>query len=185
MKAVAIVPAAGAGRRLGGVCKALLRRPDGRTFLDAVVAGAREAGCAEVIVVVAEPFGRDVEAALPAGARAVWNPAPERGMASSIACGLAAAGPAEAALLWPVDHPNARVASARAVLAAAGPAGIAVPAFEGRGGHPAAFGREIWPELLACSNARDVVRRDPARVRRVVVDDPGVVRDVDRPEDLG
>lgn len=190
MKATAVILCAGAGRRLGGVCKALLSHPaDGQSFLWHVSFAARDAGCEDVVVVIADPHGQAVEATLPDWTRAVWNPLPERGMASSIACGLSAALPSEIALVWPVDHAFATVASARAVLAAAGPARIVIPTFEYRGGHPAAFGRELWDELDAAADlpegARSVIHKDPTRVVRLPVEDPGVVRDVDLPGDLG
>ena len=41
MKAAAVILAAGAGRRLGGVAKALLRDGEGRSFLAAVASRAR------------------------------------------------------------------------------------------------------------------------------------------------
>jgi molybdenum cofactor cytidylyltransferase len=178
----AIVLAAGAGQRLGGVCKALLCTREGETYLARVTRRAREAGCAEIVVVVAAPFG-DAVAAVAEG-RIVWNRHPEVGMASSIACGIAVA-TGDVALVWPVDHPSATTDSVRAVLAVAAADVIVVPTFEGRGGHPTAFGRGSWAELAAipADGARQVVRRDPSRVRRVPVADRGVIDDVDLPGD--
>jgi CTP:molybdopterin cytidylyltransferase MocA len=178
----AIILAAGAGRRLGGVAKAALVRRDGRTFLAAVLDAARAAG-ARPIVVVAEPHGAAV-AALAGDAPVVWNLAPERGMIGSLACGIAAAGAADVALAWPVDHADVAAATVRAVLAAADRDRIVVPVHAGRGGHPTAFGAAVFAELAAAATARAVVAADPRRVVRLPVDDPGVVRDVDLPEDL-
>ena len=61
-----------------------------------------------------------------------------------------------------------------------------VPTRGGRGGHPAVVARALWPALAACGDAvdgaRGVIRAaDP---RRVAVDDPAVVRDVDTAADL-
>ncbi|MCL4227967.1 MAG: NTP transferase domain-containing protein [Myxococcales bacterium] len=181
----AVVLTAGAGRRLGGVAKALLVADD-RTYLARVVATAAAAGvdAADVVVVVGAPFGDAVAAeARRCGARVVVNPAPDRGMASSVACGfaaLAAAPAVDAAFLWPVDHPDVTAAT----LTALRRAGAGVPVHAGRGGHPPLVPRRLFAALAACAalpgGARDVVRALPRRA----VDDPGVVADVDAPADL-
>jgi CTP:molybdopterin cytidylyltransferase MocA len=185
---VTVVLAAGAGRRLGGVAKALLRRSAGATYLESVCAAARAAGAGDGVVVVADPHRADTEAeALRLGWRCALNPAPERGMASSVEVGFAHvrsrfAG-AVAALLWPVDHARVRAETVQMLVARAGQGAIVVPRFRGRGGHPTLFGRETWPELEQCGalaqGARSVLRADPGRVVGIDVDDPGVVEDVD------
>jgi len=91
VKIGAVILAAGAGTRLGGVAKALLTGADGRTFLARVVGTAHEAGTDDIVVVVGPPFGDAVAAgARELGARVVVNPQPERGMASSVALGFGA-----------------------------------------------------------------------------------------------
>lgn len=183
----AVIVAAGAGRRLGGVAKALLPFR-GTSYLGAIAAAARAVGLADAVVVVAEPFGREVAAhARQLGLRVRVNPAPERGMASSVALGFAAiaAGPATAAWLWPVDHPAVEVETLRRLAARLGDAEVVRPVHRGRGGHPPLIARAVWPALAACEaepdGARGVLRA--ARGIDVEVDDPGVVRDVDTPAD--
>ena len=191
MNGAAVVLAAGEGRRLGGVAKALLPAGD-RTFLAGIVATLAAAGVApeRVIVVVGAPFGEAVAAeAARLGARAVENPAPARGMASSVAVGFGALGDgADVALLWPVDHPGVSADTVARLLAAAADADVVVPRHAGRGGHPAAVGRAVWPALAAAADrpggARDVLRDPEWRRRDLAVDDPGVVRDVDERADL-
>jgi CTP:molybdopterin cytidylyltransferase MocA len=81
----AVILAAGAGQRLGGVAKALLPHPAG-SYLAAIAATAREVGLVDAVVVVGAPFGDEVAAhARQLGLRVRVNPAPERGMASSVA----------------------------------------------------------------------------------------------------
>lgn len=197
MTSVALVLAAGSGRRLGGLPKAalaaeepfLLAPPRGDTFVRRVTWVARTAGCARVLVVAGEPHLLATRrASEEAGVDAILlNPDPSRGMASSIAVGLAALNPAavDVALVWPVDHPWVAPATVARILAAATRQRIVVPRHAGRGGHPTAFGATIWPELLAGhelpEGARHVVRRDPRRVVSLEVDDPGAVRDFDTP----
>jgi CTP:molybdopterin cytidylyltransferase MocA len=199
----AVILAAGAGRRLGGVAKALLPHR-GTSYLGAIAATAREIGLVDAVVVVGEPFGAVVAAhARQLGLRVRTNPAPERGMASSVALGFAAiaGGPAAAAWLWPVDHPAVTAATLRRLVAALGEPGgdrggdpggdpavgidVAQPCYRGRGGHPPLVARAVWPALAACAGhpdgARGVLRA--ARSVAVEVDDPGVVHDVDTPAD--
>lgn len=196
----AVILAAGAGTRLGGVAKALLRGPDGRTFLARIVDTAREVGVACPIVVVGSPFGaavgREVDRL---GAASVINPDPARGMASSVAVGFTALGEAsglaaaavpftgvEAAFLWPVDHPAVLPATLRALRDALGDHDAARPTFAGRGGHPPLIARSLFARLATCGDldggARSVL--GAADTIDLAVDDPGCVRDVDTVRDL-
>ena len=191
MGIAAVIVAAGAGRRLGGVAKALLPHR-GQSYLAAIAATARTVGLVDAVVVVGEPFGQEVAAhARQLGLRVRVNPAPDRGMASSVALGFAAlgSGPAGAAWLWPVDHPAVTEATLRRLALAIGQAEVVQPRYLGRGGHPPLCRRTLWPQLAACAGptssargARGVLRA--ARLVAVDVDDPGVVRDVDTPADL-
>jgi len=193
--AIAVVLAAGAGRRLGGVAKALLPI-GGDTFLARIAATARAAGVARAVVVVGPPH----EVAVTAAARALGlavavNADPDRGMASSVATGFLAASErggvgdgAEVALLWPVDHPHvapATIVRLCAALVGAPAIVAAIPTRGGRGGHPPAIRRALWSALAGCGGHPDGARGvlAAAAVVRIELDDPGTVRDVDTPED--
>jgi molybdenum cofactor cytidylyltransferase len=193
MGTAAVIVAAGAGRRLGGVAKALLPYR-GTSYLATIAATARAVGLVDAVVVVGEPFGDDVAAhARQLGLRVRVNPAPDRGMASSVALGFAAIanGPALAAWLWPVDHPAVMESTLRQLMDAfrafppSGPT-VVQPRHAGRGGHPPLCGRALWPKLAMCAGepdgARGVLRA--AQLVAVDVDDPGVVQDIDTPADL-
>ncbi len=56
MRLGAVILAAGAGMRLGGVAKALLAGRDGRSFLASIAAPARAVGAIELVVVVGPPY---------------------------------------------------------------------------------------------------------------------------------
>jgi molybdenum cofactor cytidylyltransferase len=61
-----------------------------------------------------------------------------------------------------------------------------VPAFEGWRGHPVLFGRALFPELLEKDlpeGARTVVRRYLDDRLQIPVADPGILADIDTPEE--
>ena len=189
MKISAVILAAGAGTRLGGVAKALLGEP---TFLSKILATAREVGLVDAVVVVGPPHGEAVAAhAIELGARVVENPAPERGMASSVALGFAALldgnGPGvEAAWLWPVDHPDVATSTLRALIDNLGAHAAARPVVELRGGHPPLIARSLFPALAACSTLEGGARTVLAAADTIDVplDDKGCLRDIDTATDL-
>lgn len=185
----AVILAAGAGLRLGGVAKALLRSPSGATYLEQIVATARAARLVAGVVVVGPPHGDEIAMHAKAlGLRVVVNQKPERGMASSVALGFAAIAETEcaAAWLWPVDHPDVTVATLHALHAGRGIHDAARPVVGGRGGHPPLVARALWPQLAGCATTDGGARAVLAAADTVdiAVTDAGCVRDVDTPEDL-
>ena len=61
---------------------------------------------------------------------------------------------------------------------------IVVPMHVDSAGHPVGFSRDFFAELIALTGdrgARAVIDTHPDAVRRVAVDDPGVVTDIDHP----
>jgi molybdenum cofactor cytidylyltransferase len=202
MKTSAVILAAGAGVRLGGVAKALLAK-DGRTFLQSIVETCREVGIEHPIVIVGPPFAAAVgSAAERLGAAVVVNPEPERGMASSVALGFRAIGElaadatgsevaasfagVQAAWLWPVDHPFVAPATLRTLMSALMNHDAARPVYGGRGGHPPLIARSLFAPLARSEDVDGGARRvlAAADTLDVVVDDPGCVRDIDTPVDL-
>ncbi|MBM3465063.1 MAG: nucleotidyltransferase family protein [Armatimonadetes bacterium] len=179
----AIVLAAGASRRMGQP-KALIRA-GGRSFLEWVVDSLCRAGVARIVVVTRVELLAEVTALAGPG-RVLVNPRPEEGMLSTLRVGLNDLPPDADVLLAPVDQPAFQPASVRRLLE--GPPGkIVVPSHAGRRGHPALYPASVRAELLDPAlegGARAVLRRDPARVVHVEVDDPGVLLDANRPEEL-
>lgn len=174
MKTACVVLAAGAGTRMGGVAKALLRRGE-QTFLERIAETAR---ADELVVVVGPPYGDAVAAhARALGARVVVNDDPGRGMSSSIGVAFARLD-ADAAWLWPVDHPDVQRATLDALLASIGVHAVARPICDGRGGHPPLVTRALFAALATTSNARDTI--NASDVTNVAVEDRGTIEDVDR-----
>jgi CTP:molybdopterin cytidylyltransferase MocA len=184
MRVVAVVLAAGEGRRMGGP-KALVAF-EGTTFVERCVERMRRPGVAEVVVVVG-PLQERVSALLP-GVTCVPNPRAADGMLGSILRGLDAADErqADAVLLHPVDHPLVDAATVdRVVEALTTGARIAVPSREGRRGHPGGFGRAAWPALRAAPparGARAVLADHPDWIVHVE-GDAGCIAGIDTPDD--
>ena len=181
-----IVLAAGRSSRMGRA-KATVEAA-GRTFLERAIAALQ--ACSSTLVVLAPGDAVVAAAATRLGARAVVNPEPERGMLSSIAVGLRAAESAWAFVL-PVDCPAVRpdtVALLAASRRGTRKCAAVVPDFAGRGGHPILLGPEV-----AAAAARAVAGGqhislerllEGVPVVRVPVQDPGVLDNVNSPEDL-
>lgn len=186
MTLVAVVLAAGAGRRAGGP-KALLRIGN-RSFL-AHAADLLAPHVDRVVAVIGHGAARvRDEAGAPAGVLLCENPAPERGMLSSIHAGLEAAERlgGDGVLLHPVDHPLVSPGTvARVADALRAGAAVAVPAFGGRRGHPGGFARRTFAALRAAPpdrGARAVLAAHPEWVVHVE-GDAGSLTGIDTPED--
>lgn len=186
MRIVAVILAAGSGRRMGGP-KARLRF-GGETFLTRAARLLARPGVASVVAVVG-PAALGVAAeAPPAGARIALHPRPEDGMLSSILRGLdeAEVDGADAVLLHPVDHPLVEAATVDRVVAALGAgAVVAVPTHGMRRGHPGGFARAAFSALRAAPadrGARAVLADHPEWVVHVP-GDPGCVLGIDTPAD--
>jgi molybdenum cofactor cytidylyltransferase len=66
-------------------------------------------------------------------------------------------------------------------------ASIVRPEYHGHTGHPVGFAAHWWPSLLELNGeqgARDLIASHKDQLTLLACDDPGVVLDIDRPEDL-
>jgi molybdenum cofactor cytidylyltransferase len=187
MEIVAVLLAAGAGRRMGGP-KALLRI-GGESFLARAARVLSRPGVASVVAVVGHDAARvAAEAHAPAGVSLVENEHADLGMLSSILRGLDEAEErgADALLLHPVDHPLVDPSTVdRVVAALEGGAVIAVPTQGKRRGHPGGFARAAWAALRgapADRGARAVLADHPDWVVHVP-GDPFCVIGIETPAD--
>jgi molybdenum cofactor cytidylyltransferase len=120
----------------------------------------------------------------------VFNPEHDRGQLSSLVAGLdrAASREPDAVLMALIDHPLVRASTIETLVTTfqRTHAPVVRPTFKGRHGHPVLFGREMFDSLRMAppeQGAKTVVRGLGSRVEDVEVDDPGVVVDVDTPDD--
>ena len=189
LRAIAIVTAAGSAERFGG--RKLLADIDGEPLLDRTIRSLLNGGVSEVIVVVGTDsradLERDVNAMNDARVRPVENRDPSRGMFSSIQEGVRTAS-GDVLLVLPGDMPFVRPATVQQVIQAwTKTGGIVSPRHNGKRGHPVALPLSLRDEILAtdpASNLHDVIKKHLEDRTDLDVDDPGINRDVDRPEDL-
>jgi len=110
------------------------------------------------------------------------------GMGTSLAAGVRAASEADGWVVALADMPFIRPETVRIVAKALQEgAAIAAPSFHGERGHPVGFARRFLEELSSLrgdDGARQFLKQHPEWVNILEVDDPAVVRDIDKPSDL-
>ena len=186
----AVLLAAGESRRMGRP-KLTLPWGAGGSLIAQVVSRFREAG-ADPLLVVTGADRQAVERALDdSGAHCLFNlDYREGGMLSSIKVGLGRLldGDAEATLVAPADLPSLTVETLRSLLDHRRRSGadLIVPSYQMRRGHPVLIGRPQWQDVLELKEGetlRNFLRRKADQIDYVVVDDPGVIQDLDTLED--
>ncbi|HEY6280965.1 MAG TPA: nucleotidyltransferase family protein [Burkholderiales bacterium] len=181
-----ILLAAGKARRFGGG-KLLAHLPNG---IPVIAAAARNlmGGLDHAVAVV-----RPGEAALSRllvreRLEVVVCTNARRGMGTSLAFGINHAREADGWIVALADMPHIQpqtiIALARSIAAGAS---LAAPYFEGQRGHPVAFGKKYLDDLLQLDGdqgARKLLMRDSHELVRVDTHDPGILFDIDTPEQL-
>ncbi len=123
----------------------------------------------------------------------VVNPQAQLGLGGSLACGIQAVKDRwDAAMIALGDMPFIQPESYQALLKAALPYGIVVPETltapdQRKRGNPVVFGQAFFDGLMSLNQdqgGRDIVRQHQDAVINVLLDDPGVLQDVDQPDDL-
>ena len=178
---VAVVLAAGAARRFGGdKLSALL---DGEPVLHHAIRAARAAPVARVIVVA--KAGTD---------SGEWPGAPEvermtiasEALSTSLQAGLAAAGDMAGAFVFLGDMPRVPHDMAGKLAAALGGNYAAVPVCKGQAGHPVLLSARSFADVATITGDKGAgqLLRGRTDVARIDCDDPGVLLDIDTPQDI-
>ena len=179
-----LVLAAGGSSRLGRPKQLLPFR--GATLLDATLATARACGFDQLVVALGGAAD-EVQATVDlSGAEVVVNRVFGTGCSSSIAAAMAVVDPrAQALVLMLGDQPGVTTDSVRALVAGRGDAALAVCRYDDGRGHPFAFGRAVFGDLMALHGDKAVWKLlDRAGDDVVEVAVPGPVPlDVDTWED--
>jgi CTP:molybdopterin cytidylyltransferase MocA len=183
-----VVLAAGEARRMGHRLKALLPL-QGSTFLEVIVHAMVEAGADECLVVTGYEHERLRASVRIPEARFLVNEDWKSGQLSSLQTAVRALSPeSEGMLFTPADHPLVEVSSYRLLIECwrEHRDRMVIPRYEGRKGHPAIFPSRLYGPLLhdeLQGGARDLIYREKERVLFVSVKDPGVIDDIDTPDD--
>ncbi len=189
MAVTGLLLAAGAGRRMGGP-KALLRHPDGTSWVARAAETLRGGGCDPVLVVLGAAQAQ-VRRLLPGDVRVVVAADWAQGMGASLRTGLHCMmldAEAVAALVSLVDLPGVTTPVVARLLTHASPSGLARAGYAGSPGHPVLIGREHWAGVAAVAagdaGARTYLRAHAADVVLVECGDLGSGDDLDTPADL-
>lgn len=185
----AVVLAAGQSRRMGQP-KMLLPWRNSRTVIEQVVQTLLESSI-DVVVVVCGAYAAQIRAAL--------NGLPVRyaqnehyadtEMLTSMQIGLQELEEdIDAALVVLGDQPALETSVVKAVVKGFvyGSEPIVVPSYEMRRGHPWLISRRLWDQLRdlpADQSLRDFLNQHASDIRYISVDSPGILKDMDTPED--
>jgi len=123
--------------------------------------------------------------------RIVLNPWADEGMGRSISVGMAAVPPGtQAVLVGLADMPDVQSATISSLVDLWrfwAPRQIVSPVHASRRGHPVLFGAEHFDALKALTGdigARKLLASHPELQAMLLTQDPGVLRDIDTPEDV-
>lgn len=184
----AIILAAGQSKRMGRP-KMLLPWGEG-TVLSQVLTSFREAGLEDILVVTGGAREQVESVISHFKVIAIYNEQFTQGdMLSSIQCGIRAlTHQTQAVLIGLGDQPQVQVGSVRAVCDAyrESKSNIVVPSFNMRRGHPWLVGRSLFDGLMAIKppqSPRFFLNAHLRQIQYVNVDDPGILADLDTPED--
>ena len=188
MATAALLLSGGESSRFGGLPKALV--PLGRsTAVRRLAEVCVSRGLNPVAVVVGPHRGpvarelRDIPVTLVDSE--LWY----EGRTASVQSGLEAIPADHDVLFWPVDHPFVSPSTVDVLAQARDSDPLAVwfiPTFEGRGGHPVLWRSVVRSDILEVRSdapLRSLLPEFGVQVRRVAVNDPGVVANVDTPEE--
>jgi molybdenum cofactor cytidylyltransferase len=174
--------------RFGGVPKALM--PLGRsTAVRRLAEVCLSRGLDPVTVVVGPHRGPVARELRGLGVTLVDSELWYEGRTASVHSGLEAIPEDRDVLYWPVDHPFVSPSTVDVLLETRDSDSLAVwfiPTFEGRGGHPVLWRSGVRADILEVRGdapLRSLLPEFGVLVRRVPVDDPGVVANVDTPEE--
>jgi molybdenum cofactor cytidylyltransferase len=186
LKIVGLLLAAGSATRFGSD-KLQHALPHGVAI--AVQAARHLRSEVQRIVAVVRPASPELAARLESeGCEVVVCENAAEGMGASLACAVRAAGRADGYLVALGDMPFVRRSSIAAVRdALAGGAPLAAPYFRTRRGHPVGIAGIFFEELLQLQGdegAKQLLAANQARLRKIPIGDPGVIRDIDTPGDL-
>jgi molybdenum cofactor cytidylyltransferase len=186
-RAAGIVLAAGQSARFGAA-KQLLAWGE-TTLVGHVVDTALGGGLDPVIVVTGHEAERVAVALQGQPVRIVFNPDFAGGQGSSVRCGVQALPASSRAVVFLLaDQPGVTPEVVKALIQAHREtlSSIVLPTHQGKRGNPVLFDASLFSELMNLggdTGGRALFEKHEASIFRVAVDEPGILLDIDTPED--
>jgi molybdenum cofactor cytidylyltransferase len=184
----AILLSGGASTRFGGFPKALVSAGE-RSAIRRMAEVSLDRGYDPVLVVVGPHHHPISEELRGVPVQLVNSEQWYEGRTASVQSGLREIPPDTDVLLWPVDHPFVSPRTLDRLEAARDSDALGlwfVPTYRGDGGHPILWKDRVRADVLelrADAPIRALMPELGPQVRRVAVDDPGVVESIDTPEE--
>ena len=187
MNLVAIILAAGFGKRVASLGSKPLLRCGGKTFVELIVEKLLRVNNHSIIIVTNRTLDEKIRN-LKLPARIVINPNPERGMLSSLVCGIKIVpNMASGIVMNPVDFPLVKTATYQEMkkLHEQNSNHIIKPVYQGKSGHPVIFPQNLFAALEDApldQGARFVVRKFSHLIKTMDTSDQGIVLNINTPE---
>ena len=188
MTTAALLLSGGESSRFGGLPKAMMS-VGGRTAVRRIAETCLSRGLDPVVVVVGPHRGPIAHELRDVHVEFVDSPYWYEGRTASIHSGLEAIPEDRDILFWPVDHPFVADSTVDTLLRACHDEPLSVwfiPSYQGRGGHPVVWRSSVRADILDLRSdapLRSLLPEFGIQVHRIAVDDPGVVANVDTPEE--
>ena len=187
-RVAAVILAAGKSSRMGKT-KQVLRLGD-KTVLGQTIAMVQHSAAWEIVLVL----GACAVEIIPQlagfeGLKVIVNRSYDEGMASSLRAGLSALHPkSDAALIVLGDQPFIRSETLDRLAGAHRhvTGSMLTPTYKGTRGNPVLLDRSIFPEVMALEGdvgCRALFRDHPDDIEKVEVEDPGILLDINNPDD--
>lgn len=181
-----ILLAAGASTRFGS--DKLMHPLAGQTPVALAALANLRAAIPQVIAVVRPGAPQLANRFSEAGATVILCVNADEGMGASLATAIAASGNVAGWVIALADMPYIQPATIVKIAASlAEGAAIVAPVYRGERGLPVGFSARFRAELEALGGdegARSLIKEHAGLVKLIEVDDPGVCRDIDTPDDL-
>lgn len=182
----ALILAGGRSSRMG-LPKPWLTFKCGETYLGRIAALYRSAGFTEVVAVCNAEFCTGQWApmveSLPGPVSLILNHSPDLGRLHSVRLGLCTMRPVHV-FIHNVDSPLVSLRTINSIRCSLPFNGTVIPTFAGRRGHPVAIGPDVTLHLMQRCRETDTLRDVIAlhRICTVETDDPGILTDINTPE---
>ncbi len=190
VKLTAVILAAGAGQRMGGVAKALIEIQQ-EAMLVRLIKTLQEANVSDVLVISGAHHDAIAALAEPLGARVLRHPAPELGQQSSVRLALESVGASYDALLMMLcDQPLIEACDIQELEEAfrSQPQfDFCLPIVQGQRGNPVIVSRKAVVSILALDRnvaCREFMQRNPDTVLQHVTNNDHFIFDLDTLQDV-